>query len=195
LPVLLLAAAAINYHSIVHIGALLIERFHDNSDNTAYSRWVAFLFTIRHIADPAWWLPRGTAEFVKLYGYVPHSNITAMYVEGGLPGLAMWVVVFVAPLISLVRLFLHRRLDDLGTLVMLGGIASMVIQLSLNVPFFKQPWLWAGAVVGTLTRVRADLACPDMGEAPQPIGVAHKAKMLVRYAKLKKRHESSSGVL
>lgn len=186
LPVLLLAAAVINYDAILHAGALLIERFHDNSDNTAYSRWIAFLFTIRHIADPAWWLPRGTAEFVNLYGYVPHSNITAMYVEGGLPGLVMWIVVFVAPLSALARLFLQRKLDDLATLVLLGGVASMVIQLSLNVPFFKQPWLWAGAVVGTLTRVRADLASPGKEEVPQPIGVAKKSKMLVRYAKVEK---------
>jgi len=185
LPLILLAAAAINYNVILHAGTLLIDRFHD-SDNTAYSRWIAFMFTVRHIADPAWWLPRGTTEFVNLYGYVPHSNITAMYVEGGLLGLVMWVVVFVVPLVALARLFLQRKLDDLATLVLLGGVASMVIQLSLNVPFFKQPWLWAGAVVGTLTRVRADLVSPGKEEVTQPIGVAKKSKMLVRYAKMEK---------
>jgi O-antigen ligase len=180
LPLLALAALAYGFDAIMHASSLLIARFNSDDDNTALSRLLAFMFTVEHIADPNWWLPRGTQEFVRQYGYVPHSNITAIYVEGGLIGLVMWAGVFVLPLLALTRLFLRRRLDELATLVLLGGIASMVIQLSLNVPFFKQPWLWAGAVIGTLARVRA--APQPRAEEASPPSAAQETRAPARYA-------------
>lgn len=179
LPVLFVIAAALNHELILQSGSQLIARFNDSSANTGYSRWLAFMFTIQHMADPAWWLPRGTQEFVERFGYLPHSNITAMFLEGGLAGLIMWLGVFVFPLAVLGRLFLQGRLDVLATVILLGGIASLVIQLSLNVPFFKQPWLWAGAVVGTLLRVRTDHAGAAAAKLPEKPRVSSS----VRYAK------------
>lgn len=172
LPILIVIAVATNIEMIIQAGSLMLARSNDVSDNTAYSRLLAFMFTFEHLADPEWWLPRGTQEFINRFGYLPHSNITAFFVEGGLMGLVMWIGVFVLPLAVLVQLFVRRELDVLATLVMLGGIGSLVVQLSLNVPFFKQPWLWAGAVVGTLVRVRAGhlaASAVELTELPQII--------------------------
>lgn len=166
-PILIVVVVAINIDMITQTASLMLARSNDSSDNTAYSRLLAFMFTFQHLADPEWWLPRGTQEFINLFGYLPHSNITAFFVEGGLMGLVMWIGVFVLPLAALVQLFVRRELDVLATLVMLGGVGSLVVQLSLNVPFFKQPWLWAGAVVGTLARVRAGHLAASGVEPPE----------------------------
>jgi hypothetical protein len=159
LPIIFLVLAVLNINTILHVGQLLIIRFTGEGGGTGTARLHSVEYLFRHLFDPTWWIPRGYDEFKSLnQGAIPHSNITAMFLEGGILGLYMWIVVFVVPLIALARMFIKKQLDKLATLVLLGGTAMLVVQLSLNVPFFKQPWLWAGAVVGTLYRSRHKLA-------------------------------------
>jgi hypothetical protein len=66
----------------------------------------------------------------------------------------MYAVVILLPLIYLGRMLLNGDLDALATLIFIGGIASFIGQLSLNVPLMDQVWLWAGAVQGTVERMR-----------------------------------------
>ena len=100
-------------------------------------------------------MPGDIKEFFNEFGVKPHSNLSAMFAEGGIWGLYMWVMVFVIPIYSLTLLFLKRRLDPMAIVVLCSGVSMLVLQSTLNVPFFKQPWLWAGAVVGTLVRAQS----------------------------------------
>lgn len=154
---------------IVQNADLLLARFTDTDYGTGYGRLVGFMYLFEHLFDPTWWSPRGNEEFAQRYGgtesdVVPHSNITAMFLEGGIAGLYMWLAVFLAPLCQLVRLFFQKRLAPIQTTVMIGGICMMIVQLSLNVPFFKQPWLWAGAVVGALYHAHATSDPPERAQ-------------------------------
>lgn len=154
-PLLLIATVAIALPRILDEGGLLITRLTDANYETGYSRLESFLYLFEHLFNPLWWIPQGYDEFQKLHRTIPHSNVTAMFLEGGIAGLYMWVAVFLLPIVYLMKSFFRRQLDPLAILILIGGVSMLVVQLTLNVPFFKQPWLWAGAVMGTLYRVRA----------------------------------------
>jgi len=158
MPIIFVLLFAIGINLILREGAFAIARFTEVGFQTGYGRLLSFLYLFKHIYDPLWWIPRGNSEFVEEFGTIPHSNITAMFLEGGIAGLGMWVVVFLVPLVMLTRLFFRRQLDHVGIMVLVAGLSMMIVQLSLNVPFFKQPWLWAGAVMGVLYRSRAEVA-------------------------------------
>jgi hypothetical protein len=118
-------------------------------------RLSALVYLAEALGHWEWWLvPHGDAEFTAVQGGVPHSQITAMFLNGGAVGLATWCAMVVMPLVALWRKWAQRRLDGLATMVLIGGTALFVLQLSLNVPYFKQPWLWAGAVLGSLDRLK-----------------------------------------
>jgi hypothetical protein len=154
LPLLLAGVGALAYQQIVSEGGLLLARLLETSYETGYERLTSLTYTFQNVYYPSWWVPHGNKDFVEQYCIVPHSNVTAMFLEGGIAGLYLWVGVFLAPMAFLLRRFLRGQLDPLGTLIFLGGTSVLILQLSLNVPFFKQPWLWAGAVVATLYRTR-----------------------------------------
>ena len=154
-----------------HIGYVLREsrgiiyRFRQADVETAGGRIIALKYLYEHIGEVSYWLPRGNAEFRKQWGILPHSNITAMFLEGGIAGLFMWVVFFVWPAVALAWRFLRRRLDRLETMILFGSISVLVVQVSLNAPFFKNVWMWAGASLGALYRSRERLAA-QRREAP-----------------------------
>lgn len=156
LPFVGLALVILNLDWILRVGNLMIVRFTETDYATGYGRLVGITYLFDHLLNPLWWAPHGYAEFTKAYGNIPHSNVTAMFLEGGILGLYMWVVVFVVPLIRLARLYFKKQLDPLATMILLAGLSCLVTELSLNVPFFKQPWLWAGAVVGVFYRIRQE---------------------------------------
>ena len=157
---LLIVIAAVGLAWVLRRNDLLVARFTNTDYRTGYGRLIGFTYLFEHLFDPSWWSPRGNVEFAARYGgtggasVVPHSNITAMFLEGGILGLYMWIVVFAIPLIKLSASFFKKQLDLLATMALIGGVCMMVIELTLNVPFYKQPWLWAGAVVGALYRSR-----------------------------------------
>ena len=151
LPLVVVSFAVLFFDQILAAGSLLITRFTGGME-TGHGRLVSITYLFEHILDVGWWVPHGNMEFKKIYGAIPHSNITAMFLEGGILGLSMWIIVFVVPLVKLSRVFLAGKLDNYGAMIFLGGVASLVIQLSLNVPFVDQVWLWAGAVVGARDR-------------------------------------------
>jgi uncharacterized membrane protein len=161
LPTLLLVVGGIiGLEWMQQEGDLIIARFVDTDYQTGHGRLASLTYLFEHVYDPLWWVPRGNAEFAEQYGggNVPHSNITAMFLEGGILGLYMWIVVFLLPVLKLAGMFFRKQLDPLATMILISGFSMLVVQLSLNVPFFKQPWLWAGAVVGALYRSRTQLA-------------------------------------
>jgi O-antigen ligase len=160
IPILLTVAFMLNHDLIMQVGDHLIARFTERTGaglgkEMGQDRLESSLFAIHHLLDPEWWIPRGSQEFVSRYGFLPHSTMTAVYLEGGIVGLLMWLTVFIFPLLALGWLLLKRRLDVLATLVLIGGVASVAIQMSLHVPFLKHTWLWAGAVLGSLIRMRS----------------------------------------
>lgn len=195
LPVVLVMALALKHDAILHIGSHLIARFTENSgpgtgSQMGEDRIESSLFSIQHLLNPEWWLPRGSQEFINRYGFLPHSTMTAFYLEGGILGLLMWLTVFVFPLVMLGIEFLRRRLDALGTVVLLGGLASFAIQMSLYADSLKHIWLWAGAVLGTLCRVRSGdkAAAPvqePQTEAPKVHETWVRASAVVERARLR----------
>ena len=161
LPALSLLVALINLDLIVESSSLLIERITNLQSDTSFDystgigRLSSFLYLFDHLSDPTWWvLPQGYNEFFKLHNTIPHSNITAMFLEAGIFGLLGWIILFLVPVIKLSILFFKKRLDELATLIFIGTVAVLTIQLSLNVPLMDQVWLWAGAAVGTLERIK-----------------------------------------
>jgi hypothetical protein len=136
----------------------MIARFFHADIETGGGRILAFNYLFDNIGKVAYWLPKGNEEFLKQWGTVPHSNITAMYLEGGIAGLSLWILFFLLPILALGWRFFRKRLDRIETLVLFASISVLVVQLSLNVPFFKQVWLWAGASIGALYRSRARIA-------------------------------------
>lgn len=149
---------------ILEVASLLIARFIDTDYATAYGRLASITYLFEHIYDPTWWFPRGNTEFISRYGNTPHSNITAMFLEGGILLLGAWIALFVIPLVGLSRLFFKQRLDALATIILLAGVAVWVIQMSLNVPLVEQVWLWGGGVVGALYRSKLSLSMNPFSE-------------------------------
>ena len=135
---------------------LLLERFSgsDGDFRTLVGRLHSFTYLFENLWNPMWWLPRGNNEFVAITGNTPHSNATAMFLEGGILGLLAWFALLIVPLWRYFRLFRRRQLDNIGAMLMLAGIGTFVMQMTLNVPVMDQVWLWMGAMAGGLTRMR-----------------------------------------
>lgn len=198
MPILLTVVLILNHDVIMQVGDHLIARFTERTgaglgSQMGQDRLESSLFGMQHLLNPDWWIPRGSQEFINRYGFLPHSTMTAVYLEGGLVGLLVWLIIFVFPLLALGLLLIKRKLDSLATLVLIGGLASLAIQMSLYVPFLKHTWLWAGAALGTLIRVRS--ATPQKREAvsgERVIGECQKSSW-VRYASATTIHPGSCG--
>jgi O-antigen ligase len=149
-----LLLVVVSFGWIMDMSANIIIRFTEkDSLASAYGRLYSSLYIFEHIFDINSWIPQGNEGFIKLHKDVPHSNPTAMFLEGGILSLIMWFVIFLVPVIRLGLHFIKRRLDSLSIIIFLAGCTSLLVQLTLNVPFYEQTWLWAGAVIGTLHRI------------------------------------------
>lgn len=153
-PIAMMIAIAVFLPLIYEYASGLILRFTNTDYSTGLGRLHSFLYLFDKIYLPNWWLPHGNAEFISLTGNKPHSNPTAFFLEGGLLSLFAWFWLFVAPLYRLSRLFFKRRLDNLTTMLLIGGIAFLITQLSLNIPLMDQIWLWAGMILGAEARLK-----------------------------------------
>ena len=136
---------------IIGFSTGLIERF-TGSYHTFYGRIISIVYLAKHVLLPEWWIPQGNAAFIKATGNLPHSNITAFFLEGGLPGLVAWIGLFLIPLIRLFVKFAAKRFSVLETVLFIGCISTMVAQLSLNAPLHEHVWLWGGIGVGLCRR-------------------------------------------
>ena len=116
---------------------------------TAIGRLNSLLYLFEKLWNPIWWIPQGNEEF-QLYhgGNRPHSNFTALFLEGGIMALIGWVTLSVVPLIALFRVYRRKEITTSGLFLLVIGSCVFVLQLSLNLPVMDQVWLWTGAVNG-----------------------------------------------
>lgn len=149
---------------IHHSFELLLYRFTEADIASGNGRLGSTLYAFQNLFNPFWWIPRGADEFVRQYGGLPHSNLTAMYLDGGLFGLIAWIALVIAPIVQMTVLLLRRKTDAAATMVWIAAIAVLLVQLSLHNPFRDQVWLWAGALVGAMVRLKT--AQPVTASAP-----------------------------
>lgn len=154
LPFFIAVALAYALPTIVGQSQLLIDRFTGGDFTTGLGRLKSFIYLFEKLWNPLWWIPQGNGEFVANYGNKPHSNTTAVFLEGGIFSLAAWIALLAIPLLKLTRLFLLGKLDSISSMVMTFGAACLTIQLSLNVPLMDQVWLWMGALSGGVVRMQ-----------------------------------------
>ena len=150
-PIFLVSFMGIFADEIFDAAKLLILRM-ENAGSGGLGRLDSTLYLFPKLLDLYWWIPQGNTAFIQSHGDLPHSNATAMYMEGGMLSFLMWVSIFLYPLLKLFWAFVKRRLDSLGVLILSCGLAAMVTQFSLNVPFYEQVWFWAGCVIAALQR-------------------------------------------
>jgi hypothetical protein len=153
IPVLGIIGILLALPILIKQGAAIWARFTEAGYATGEGRWQSFMYLFEKLPNPAWWIPRGNDEFIARTGDLPHSNITAHFVDGGMPGLVSWILLVPVPLYHLLKKFFKRRLDTVSCLVLQMGLGMFIIQMSLNIPFFDQIWLWTGAVAGTLDKL------------------------------------------
>ena len=146
---------------IEKLTAALLYRFHDSTMASGNGRINSTLYVLEHLIDPYWWVPRGPEEFLKRFGNLPHSNLTGIYLDGGLLGLVAWVMLVVRPLVKGAFLFFSNRLDSVTVMALIAGTAVVVLQLTLFNTTMDQVWLWAGAVAGALSRIDSSPITPN----------------------------------
>jgi O-antigen ligase len=155
IPILMVLGALLALPIIIERGGILWARFTDQSYSTGEGRLNSFLYLFNRLADPiAWILPQGNKEYLQMTGNVPHSTITAAFVEGGVFGLICWFMLMLIPVLQLLARLNRGKLDTTACLALLMCTGMLEMQLTLNAPFVDQFWLWGGAAAGTLTRLR-----------------------------------------
>ncbi len=169
LPLIAVLATLFALPAIIEQAGLLIYRFTGHGYGTALGRVGSFTYMLDRLFDPAWWIPRGNKEFLDATGNVPHTNMAAFYLEGGLIGLLAWLQIIVAPALALAFKVFKGGLDPVAVTVGCGGVGVLILQLTLNVPAHSQVWLWAGGVVGVLERLRRDEAKRRQKLIPQRV--------------------------
>ncbi len=140
--------------------AALLYRFQDSTMASGNGRVDSTLYVLEHLLDAYWWIPRGPDEFLKRFGSLPHSNLTGIYLDGGLLGLVAWVMLVVRPLAKGMFLFFLNRLDSVAVMALIAGTAVVILQLTLFNTTMDQVWLWAGAVAGALSRIESSPLTP-----------------------------------
>ena len=155
IPMLGVIVAIAAWPMIEKLTAALIYRFHDSTMESGNGRVGSILYIWDHLLDPYWWVPRGPDEFLKRFGGLPHSNLTGIYLDGGLLGLVAWVMLVVRPVVKGTLLFFANRLDSVCVMALIAGTAVMILQLTLFNTTMDQVWLWAGALAGALSRIES----------------------------------------
>lgn len=152
IPILILIVFMLFFPAIAGFSTGAIDRF-AGSYHTFHGRILSISYLFQHLFSPEWWLPMGNSEFIEATGNLPHSNVTAFFLEGGLTGLLAWVGLFFIPLMRLCVAFFKKKLSSLHTILTIGGLSAMITQLSLNAPLHEHIWLWGGICVGLCMRL------------------------------------------
>lgn len=153
-----LCLAIIFIDKIYAIADPIIHRFKSNDISTGNGRLGSTMYMFEHLFDPSWWLPRGPSEFLDKYGGLPHSNLTAIFLDGGIIGLISWIALIISPLFKITIKYIKTGIDDISGGVMIASWATLLTQLSLNNPIFDQVWLWAGACVAINYKTNSTIA-------------------------------------
>jgi len=155
-------------NKIIHVFQNLIARFTVDDFDTLGDRTDAFLFTFKHLFDVEWWVPQGYRSYLHTTHAMslPHSNITAIFVESGMLGLIGWILAVIVPLIVLGIRWLKKRTDPVADIALCGGASMLVTQLSLNISLVQFVWLWSGAVFAALMRREAAQATRPAAAEP-----------------------------
>lgn len=125
-------------------------RFSQNTE-TGSHRIESFTFWIYRLLDFEYWTPYGNSEFDQIYGgNIPHSNITAFYLNGGILALIGYFYLVLVPLVSLWLCRLRGLLNDEQKFVLVCCFSMLLIQTSLNLPYNEQVWFWVGLCLGTV---------------------------------------------
>jgi hypothetical protein len=137
----------------------IVSRFQNNDFATAYHRLESFLFWAHHLFDFKYWLPFGNGEFKVQFGGVPHSNITAFYLIGGILALIGYVLTFVRPTVIVFKtMVLHcYKYTVEQRYLAVNVLAMFVVQQTLNLPFNEHVWFWCGVSFG-LINIKKKLA-------------------------------------
>ena len=131
----------------------IIIRFTETDYSTGLGRLHGFTFLFEKIYNPLWWIPQGNSYYKELTGNIPHSNLTAIYLDGGLISLVFWFLLSLYPLYKLGVFFIKKKLNQSEAMIFIGSISMLILQLSLNVPLMDIIWLWSGLTLGTYIRL------------------------------------------
>jgi len=154
LPVAAIAIGLLFWTVILEQASLLFFRFRETGFEAAGGRLYSTIYLFGKVVNPAWWLPRGVSEFRLLTGSLPHSNVTAVFLDGGIIGLICWVSLVLVPAVKLAsRAVFGGRLDAIAAAVACSSVAMLVLQFSLYAITTSQVWIWAGATIGVLSRL------------------------------------------
>ncbi|MFW0776165.1 MAG: hypothetical protein ACN2B6_00395 [Rickettsiales bacterium] len=155
IPIIGITGAVFFLPYIISAASLIIYRFTEHGYATAQGRLDSTLYLFTRFFDVTWWLPQGNSEFLQATGNVPHTNVTAFFLEAGIIGLVFWIYIIVIPTLSLgLRVFFRGRLDPTATVVCCASLGVLALQLTLNAPVHSQVWLWAGAVIAINERLK-----------------------------------------
>ncbi|WP_133468583.1 hypothetical protein [Paraglaciecola marina] len=143
-----LAAAIIVFSENLSI----VSRFENSDSDTGLHRIHSFLFWLTHLFDFKYWIPFGNREFDALYGGIPHSNVSAFYVLGGIMALFGYFVLFVRPAFLLLIEFMSKRcrFTMFEKFLCINVFGMFLVQQTLNVPLTEHTWFWAGVGLGLL---------------------------------------------
>jgi len=128
----------------------IYARFSQNTE-TGSHRIESFTFWIYRLFDFEYWVPFGNSEFDQIYGgNIPHSNITAFYLNGGIMALVGYFYLILIPLVKLWGRKLKGLLDAEQKFVLVCCFTMLLVQTSLNLPYNEQVWFWAGLCLGVV---------------------------------------------
>lgn len=134
--------------------SLIIIRFTEENYQTGYGRLHGLLYFFEKVWNPLWWIPRGNDEYKAIAGVIPHSNLTAHLLDGGILGVFSWMGLIVAPTLKLYILQLQRPLVRDSAIASVISLSALVAQLSLNAAFMDLLWMYGGMTSAALLKLR-----------------------------------------
>ena len=161
-PVYIFLAAGLGLIVIVNkidaiygMASYLIDRFVDDDYRNLEGRVKSASYLLELVASPiAWFVPQGLGSFERLFGGFPHSNYTAIFLEGGILSFFGFLVLQVFTIVRVGLLSLKYKLDSVTLAALFGAMISLMGSLSLCVPYHEHVYLWVGALIGAEMRLR-----------------------------------------
>ncbi|MDA8940244.1 hypothetical protein N9H48_07545 [Pseudoalteromonas marina] len=124
-------------------------------NGTGSHRVESFTFWIYKLFDFSYWVPYGNSEFDYIYGgNIPHANITAFYLNGGIVALVAYFYLIVRPMVLSWVTSYKLKLSAEEMYVVVSAITIFAIQSSLNLPYNEQVWFWAGMTIAMLNSLK-----------------------------------------